>query len=597
MKLSLRSVVTGAAALVIAGGALAATVGTAAAATPPPWEPDTHGLGHLTFFDSSGNVVTGGSDLSHLFAYAQASTADTTGGLKATLEFANPQPAPTPLDTGNFPVSADSGSVATTQPAAGAPAGINTADPVVNTTGANGADLTNFLAVETGSTSAGFLNVWQIRVVTSGGDNGGTNANEQWWEDDILVNPTAGTWSQIFPAVTQSTSTALVAAPNPALTTQSVTLTATESPATAGSVDFKDGATDLGSASVNGSGVATLNHTFASTGSHSLTAAFTPTDSADFGASSGATTLQVNPPATPTTTTLVVNEDGFANDPVDLTATVAGVGADDGTVNFLDNGTAITGGTGVALNGSGVADFPISGGLAQGAHSIVAKFVPTDPTQFEASQSAPQAFFLNTKAAGGTPCAQTGSQCSETQSIETTVPVGTLVINTPYTSQSPLILPDMALNSAGTALTASAPFNCIAVTDTTSGGAPFTAQALAQPLTDTSPPSPLPPNAVTSINPENVGLTGLTKPTTGDSLCADTQSYTGSTGVSDNPAASGVSPTDTGSLGLGGTSAHTFATGGGGDGTVTFDGTLTLNAPTSTASGLYTGTIVFTVAD
>lgn len=283
----------------------------ASATTSPPWEPDTHALGSLTFYDASGNVVTGGSDLGHLFAYAQGSTPDTTGGLKATLEFSNPQPAPTPLDTGNFPTSADKGSVATTQPATGAPAPIDTSDPVVNTNTDSGADLTDFLAVETGSSATGYLNVWQIRVVTSGGANGGSNANEQWWEDDIMVNPTAGTWVEIYPvqgAGATGTDTALQASPaSSAKQHQSVTLTATvtadDTTHPGGSVDFMDGITDLGSSPAStGTGIATLTTKTmlpSAPGKSNLTATFTPSDSSSYSPSTSATVhYTIDPVAT-----------------------------------------------------------------------------------------------------------------------------------------------------------------------------------------------------------------------------------------------------------------------------------------------------------
>jgi hypothetical protein len=598
MKLNLRPVIAGAAALVITGGVLASAVGTAAAAGPPPWEPDPGSLGSLTLYNSAGVVVTGGNNLSHLFDYAQASTADANTGIKATLNFAQPTPGEA---TGIWPVGQASTSVVTPPTAAGTPPALAASTTPVSTSGATGANLTNFIASQVAPTATGYVNVYQVRVVTGGG-GGGSGANAQYWEDDIQVNPSAGTWTQIFPAVAQATSTTLTAAPSPALTTQSVTLTATESPATAGSVDFKDGAADLGSSAVNGSGVATLPHTFATSGSQSLTATFTPTDTADFSGSTGGTTLQVNVPSTPTSTSLTVNQDGFAGDDVSLSSTVlaGSTPVTAGAVSWFDNGSLTPlNATPATPNASGIATFDIPAGLASGAHSIVAKFAPTDVTQFEASSSAAQPFFLNTKAAGGTPCAQVGSVCSETQSIQTSVPVGTLVINTPYTATAPLILPQMALNSAGTEFTTSAPFLCIQVTDSTSGAAPWTAQALAQPLVGSNLPSPLPANAVTTINPENVGLTGLTKPVApaDGAACPDAQSYTGTTGTSDNPAAAGVAPSDTGAFGLGGATAHTFATGSGGDGTATFDGTLSINAPTSTASGLYKGTIVFTVAD
>lgn len=610
MKLNLRPVVAGAAALVITGGVLAATVGTAAAAGPPPWENDPNSLGSLTFFNAAGAAITGGNNLSHIFDFAEASTTDANTGLKATLEFANPQPA-TP--TGSFPNSLASAS--TTTPNTAAPAPLNTATNPVATSGATGANLTNFIAANTANTAAGFVNVFQVRVVTSGG-GGGSNPNAQYWEDDIQVNPAAGTWTQIFPAVAATTATTLTAAPNPALTTQSVTLTATETPATAGSVVFSDGGTALGAAvPVNGSGVATLAHTFGTTGSHSLSAVFTPTDTADFGGSTGNASLTINPPATPTATTLVVNQDGNAGDDVSMSATVlsGATPVTAGTVSFFDNSSSTSlNSTPITPDATGKAGFDIPAGLAVGTHSIVAKFSPTTVTQFQASQSPAVAFNLSTAAPGGTPCAATGSICSELQNIQTTVPVGTLVINTPYTSKSPLVLPNMALTPSGTGLTTSAPFTCITVTDSTLGGAPWTAQALASNLSDTTPPSPLPAGAAIGISAENVGLTGFTAPAPGHdgvgtdgptAACPDTQSYTGTLGAVDNPAAPGVPLSDTGSLGLGGTGpadglhAHTFATGSGGVGTSTLDGLLTINAPTSSATGVYTGTITFTVAD
>jgi hypothetical protein len=613
MKLNLRPVIAGAAALVITGGVLAAAVGTAAAAGTPPWEPDPGSLGSLTLYNSAGVVVTGGNNLSHLFDYAQASTADANTGIKATLNFAQPSFGEV---TGIWPVGQASTSVVTPPTAAGTPPALAASTTPVATSGATGANLTNFIASQQPQTQAGYVNVYQVRVVTGGG-GGGSGANSQYWEDDIQVNPSAGTWTQIFPAVAQATSTVLTAAPNPAVTTSAVALTATESPATGGSVVFSDGGTTLGSSTVNGSGVATLNEpasTFTAA-SHSLSAVFTPTDTADFSPSTGTTTLVVNPPATPTSTSLVVNTDNVAGDNIGLSSTVltGSTPVTAGTVSFFADGSATPlNATGITPDATGTATFALASGLPAGTHSIVAKFTPTSVTAFEASQSPPVSFIENTAAPAGTACAQKGSQCSELQNIQTTVPIGTLVINTPYTSSNPLILPDMALNAASTELTTSAPLTCITVTDTTSGGAPWTAQALAQQLSNSTPPASPPAGAFETINPENVGLTGFSAPAPGHDgvgtdgpgvACPDTQSYTGSLAAVDNPAAPGVAPSDSGSLGLGGTGpadgthAHTFASGSGGDGTATLDALLTLNAPTSTAPGVYKGTITFTVSD
>ncbi|MGB4761928.1 MAG: glycosyl hydrolase [Candidatus Saccharimonas sp.] len=83
-----------------------------------------------------------------------------------------------------------------------------------------------------------------------------------------------------------TTTTSLTASPSSSATQgASVTLTATLSPSNAvGSVVFKDGGTTLGSSSVT-SGVATFATASLSVGAHTLTAEFTPTNPANFAAS------------------------------------------------------------------------------------------------------------------------------------------------------------------------------------------------------------------------------------------------------------------------------------------------------------------------
>src|SRR5262249_20284821 len=144
----------------------------------------------------------------------------------------------------------------------------------------------------------------------------------------------------------------------------------------------------------------------------------------------------------------------------------------------------------------------IPAGLAAGGHSIVAKFTPTNPVNFQASQSAPQAFLLQPPQTGA--CAQPGSQCTATANIQATVPVGTLVLTTPYTAASPLIPPTLALNTGLTQYSATAPFNNIQIVDTRAGDLPWTLAALASNLSDggTKPGS--------LICGQNVGLTGVT---------------------------------------------------------------------------------------
>jgi len=584
MKLNLRRALASASVLAIAGGVLAATASIANAATTPPWEPDPNAVGSLTLYNSSGQVVTGGSDLTHLFDYAEASTADGAAGIKATLYFGAPTPGENP---GLWFNALGSGSTAF--PNASAPAPLNTAtNPVVSLTSSDG-NLANFIASSATQTATGYANVYQVRLVTTGGPNGGSNANGQYWEDDILVNPSAGTWSVEYPTIQTPTTTTLSATPSPANVGQQVTLTANESPATPGSVDFKNGATDLGSVSVDASGKATTTFTPSGAGTDSLTATFTPTDTADFGSSTGSASLTVNPPATPTATTLAVTQDGNAGDDVKLSATVVegptapapGTPVEDGTVSFFDNGQPTALNSAPITPTNGVAALDIPAGLAAGAHSIVAVFTPGADNQFESSQSAAQQFVLQAPQTGA--CAQTGSQCTDTQNIEATIPVGTLTISTPYTQSSPLNLGTLALNSGLTEYQSTPmPFGNITVVDTRAGDLPWTVQALASNLTDGHS------NPGSTICGQNIGLVNITS-TPGSGFVGVV------TGAS-NPAASSVAaPPCTATGGLGGTTAHTVATASAGLGTDVLNGTINLNAPTSTEPGLFTGTITFTV--
>jgi hypothetical protein len=582
MKLNLRSAISGAAVLAIAGGILAATAGTAFAAAPA-WEPDPNALGSLTLYNSSGTVVTGGSNLNHLFDYAEASTADPDGpSIKATLTFANPSPG---VPTGDWFVG--QASLSTAYPNTSAPAPLNTATNPVVTLGPTDADLAAYIPTATANTEAGYENVYQIRLITSGGAGGGTGS-ANYWEVDIQVNPTAGTWQEIYPTAGQiPTATAVSATPNPVNADTQTVLTATETPATAGTVMFTTGDTNIGSASVNSSGVATFNYTPTTAGTETIDAAFTPTDTTDYASSTGSTSLTVNPPATPTTTSLSVSYTNTSA-PVSVSSTVEASGSpiDAGTVSWYDNGSTTPLNTSpVTPNASGVASDSFT--LAAGAHSIVAVFTPTSSATYDSSSSAPQQFTLQTPVTGA--CAQTGSQCTATANIQATVPVGTLVISTPYTAASPLSLGTLALNSTLTEYTGTAPFANLVVVDTRSGDLPYTITALASNLTDGGT------NLGSTICGQNVGLTGLSNtPGTG---------FAGTVTLTDNAAASppvaptspGACPTTAGGLVGAGATPVTVAAASAGLGTDTINGTLTLNAPVSTEPGVFTGTITFTV--
>jgi hypothetical protein len=502
--------------------------------------------------------------------------------------------------------------LSTTYPNTTAPAPINGEGTKPVVTGTSGDEslatyIGDFANTDT-STTDGYGNAYQLRVKTS------TDGTYQ--SADILVSGittttdgtvTGGTWTQVFPAVAASTTTTLASSENPSTQGDSVTFTATESAGSAhpaGAVQFSiDGSASGGPVAVSASGVATLTTSaLTSAGSpHAIKATFAPTDTSSFSGSTDSLSQTVQAAKTPTTTSLAISGNSTTGTDATLSGTV-GPAATAGTVSFFDGASSTPlNATPVAVTGGTPYSFTLTGGFSAGGHSVVAKFTPTDTTTYNSSQSAPVAFNTAQGASAGSVCANAGSACTDTQTIQGEIPLGTLVISTPYTDANPLDVGNLALSSDGTFWTKSAPFQCITVTDASSGGSPFVASALANPLSQIpgTGSASQPASAFTTINPENVGLNQITKST---ATCPDgttpVNTYSGSVSAHDNNAANGVVPSDTGSAGLGGTTSHPVLSGSaGGEGTATYDGVLTLNAPTSTAAGTYKGTVVFTVSD
>jgi N-acetylneuraminic acid mutarotase len=192
-----------------------------------------------------------------------------------------------------------------------------------------------------------------------------------------------------------ATGTAISSSPNPAVSGQPVTFTATVSPLPPGSgtptgtVTFTDGATTLGTAALNGSGQAMLTVPSLSPGSHSIAGQYSGDN--NFGSSSSAAgggggfTQTVSRASTTTTVNSSVNA-SILNQLVTFTAHVSvvspGSGTPTGSVTFLDGSTTL--GT-VALNASGSATFTTSS-LAVNAHSITAAY--TGDSNFSGSASA-----------------------------------------------------------------------------------------------------------------------------------------------------------------------------------------------------------------
>ena len=624
MKFTLKRAAAGVATLALAGGGLMsfASAAFAGGGSPnPAWEPDPNSAtpyGNVVFYDTNGNVVTSGTNLSHLFDYAVATSGPDTGANKATLYLAAPNHS---LPTSSWATSIQSAS--NTFPNSAAPnpiKGPGFTNPV-DTLTATDANLSAALGGFTLDTTAGYANIIQVRVKDSGAGGAGSGSN--YWSTDIAYNNgtsaitvdgvsvAPGSWQQIYPNYT-TTATALSANPASPQNTSTgatagsnVTLTATLTPtgptaSPGGTVSFFDGTTLIGTGTVSGNTASTTWNTPAF-GSHSLTAQFVPTGGTEVqGSTSPAQNYVVNAPKTPTSTTVTGPATAAQYSPVTYNASETPVPSPDGgsfSFDYVGTGTTTGSGTlGNATETGGTGSLNITQlTLPPGTYNITATFTPTSTT-FAGSTSQPIALTVTAPTCPGAPD-PSGATCTDTQNIQVTVNPGSLTITTPYTSTNPYVLPAMTLNTAATMLQSSARFPNstdpqILVHSSLAGNPNWTVSVTDSDLSCASGSCTTPVTGqFQKINGENLGLTGGASNTPLPSA-----SFPGTVAFTDNPAASPpVAPTDPGSLGLK-NGPHTFAkSSGGGNGSVSLYGTLSLNAPTATQAGTYTGTVTFTV--
>jgi hypothetical protein len=570
MKLGMKRAIAGASAFAIAGATAVALAGVASASVPSPWEPDPNSKGSVVFYDAAGNVLTGGNNLSHIADYFVASTAGSAGATKATLFFAAPDH--TQADPAAWAQVQRSASV--TYPAATNPAPITGPGftfPVVKA-GATDANLSTFLSAVTLDGTANYANIVQVRVYDS-------LDTANYWETNISYNSAAGTWSVNDPTVTSTTTTLTASPPSPQTSPASaVTLNATVAPASNGTVKFFEGGTQLGTTQnvTTASGAASVNIGAPALGTHTYTAVFTPAGGILVtGSTSTPLSYLVQAPAIGTTTVLAVNPGaGPALSPETFTAnvTTADSSTTTGTVTFKDGSTTLN--TTASQSTSSPFTYSTSS-LTQGTHTITATFTP-GTTAYNSSVSAPQTFDLTAPA-----CTGGGTGCIDTQNIQADIAAGTIVINTPYHTGNPLDVP-LTLDPTASFYSGNAAFNSIKVTDTRAGNLPWDLKAQASQLTF----------GTNAIDGQNVGLTGLTV----DATATNTVSQAaGNLTVTNAPAASPpVAAGAPGTAGLGG-AQHTLVHANAGLGTITYKGTLTINAPTNLPAGTYAGTITFTV--
>ncbi|MBD7950097.1 HtaA domain-containing protein [Oerskovia rustica] len=164
--------------------------------------------------------------------------------------------------------------------------------------------------------------------------------------------------------VAPATATTTTLAVSPAGTSvegTALALGATVAPAAAGTVEFRDGSSSLGTATVS-AGVARLDVPAPAVGAHSLSAHFTPTDAAAFTASASAsvthtvTAKQVDPPAPAADPKVTVTPTKDVDPAVENTFTISGTGfvgagAKNGAYVLLGETSVWSGGS--ALPGAG----------------------------------------------------------------------------------------------------------------------------------------------------------------------------------------------------------------------------------------------------
>lgn len=575
----------------IAAGTLAAGFGGTAFGAAPPWEPDASSVGGLLFFNAAGQQVTGGNLTdSPIAAYVEGTATIRSGDTKATLYGYDPV-AGTPPGTWSGEALGSS----TVFPNASAPAPLNTSTLPVET-GSSGDETVATLESDypnTNSAASGYANLYELRLKTT---QTGLGSNATYDSADIQINTSAGTWSVVYPvpSLTSTTTTLAVSPTSPQVQGTSETLTASVSPSAPGTVQFENGSTAIGSPVTVSGGTASTTTASLPVGTDTLNAVFTPAAFSAYSGSTGTASFTVTPPpAASTVTALSINPSTAAADTsVALTAAVTSGGtalaSGAGQVSFYDNGTSTadtaTGtllGT-VALGAGGIATLNYSS-FATGTHNIVASFAPTNSATYQASLSLSLPFV-----------ATAPQYAPDAQTVDVSIPAGTLTITTPYSPSNPFNLGTAVLNPADSNFTASAQFGSagtdgtnaggVTVTDTRAGQQGWTASAVASNFTDGAVPTP------DVINAQNLTFTNVAAVYISGNALQSGVTTTNITNTAIYP------PTATGTDGLGGVHEFASAPVGASDGSVYINGLLTLVAPTSTPAGSYTATITFTIS-
>ncbi|MEY2424780.1 MAG: hypothetical protein QOI61_352 [Actinomycetota bacterium] len=227
-----RRVASIAAATIVAALFVYSGASTGASAAAPPYEPDPHADGTLSFYDAAGNVVTGGDIHDEPFAtYVQASTAGRAGDTKATLFGYLPKAG---VDTGAF--SGEQMTASHTYPDASAPAPLNGSLPLVKVT-ASDTTIATLIEDFPNTATDSYQGLYQLRIKTSGE---GQPPGATYKATDIFVD--GDTWTQVYPVPSAATTTTTVVGATTTTTVAPATTTTT-APAATTTTTIASGAT------------------------------------------------------------------------------------------------------------------------------------------------------------------------------------------------------------------------------------------------------------------------------------------------------------------------------------------------------------------
>ena len=382
----------------------------------------------------------------------------------------------------------------------------------------------------------------------------------------VNFTPRGGANNANYVTVVPAAPTSTVLTQNNASSTfgDSVTFTADATDGVAGSVQFKDGAANLGTPqAVNATGVASFTSTTLAVGTHPVTAVFTPTNAA---ANSPSTSNGVSHVVNAVTTTLGLTSNGPSAQyaPATFTATVSPVVS--GSVTFSEGANVL--GTD-AVDGSGVATFS-STSLSVGTHSVTAHFTPDAGSGALAADSTAVNHVVD---------AFTG--VSLTENIVVAVPAGGLVMVLDDGADGQVDLGTAQINAGGDLLTASGRMDAVKVTDTRAGDPGWTASGIVTNFI----------KGADQVNGFNLGW----EPNVISSSANQVGIAAGSTvaaGTEGTPSSAPVDP----ATGLKLSRVLAVAADNAGNGTAVLDALLNLNIPTDVPAGTYAATLTLTVS-